>query len=92
MSRERTVTRTITTTVLNVMTVNIETAEVLTTEHRVPSYTGTAKEVDRIKATLETPEIKVVAITTVGTEENLYTMPESLFIQFADKQQPRGRI
>lgn len=90
MARERMVTRTITTAVLDVMTVNIETAEVLKKEFRVPSYSGTPKEQAWVKSQIETDTVKVVTITPVGEEENLYSMPESLFIQLADKLPPRG--
>lgn len=90
MARERMVTRTITTTILEVMTVNIETAEVHKKEVRVPSYSGTAKEAEWVKTQIETPTTKVVNVVQIGTEENLYSMPEYLFIQMADKLPPRG--
>ena len=90
MARERTVTRTITATILEAMTVNIETAEVRKVEYRVPSYGGTPKDLAWVKSQLETDTVKVVTITVIGTEDNLYSMPESLFIQLADKLPPRG--
>lgn len=90
MARERTVTRTITTTLLEVMIVNIETAEVRKTEYRVPSYGGTPKDIALVKSKLETDTVKVVTITVIGTEDNLYSMPESIFIKLADRLPPRG--
>ena len=90
MARERTVTRTITATILEAMTVNIETAEVRKVEYRVQSYGGTPKDLAWVKSQLETDTVKVVTITVIGTEDNLYSMPESLFIQLADKLPPRG--
>lgn len=90
MARERTVTRTITATILEAMIVNIETAEVRKTKYRVPSYGGTPKDLAWVKSQLETDTVKVVTITVIGTEDNLYSMPESLFIQLADKLPPRG--
>ena len=90
MARERTVTRTITATILEAMTVNIETAEVRNVEYRVPSYSGSPKDLACVKSKLETDTVKVVTITVIGTEDNLYSMPESLFIQLADKLPPRG--
>lgn len=90
MARERTVTRTITATILEAMTVNIETAEVRKVEYRVPSYGGTTKDLAWVKSQLETDTVKVVNITVIGTEDNLYSMPESMFIQLADKLPPRG--
>ena len=90
MARERTVTRTITATILEAMTVNIETAEVRKVEYRVPSYGGTPKDLAWVKSQIETDTVKVVTITVIGTEDNLYSMPESLFIQLADKLPPRS--
>ena len=90
MARERTVTRTITATILEAMIVNIETAEVRKAEYRVPSYGGTPKDLAWVKSQLETDTVKVVTITVIGTQDNLYSMPESLFIQLADKLPPRG--
>lgn len=90
MARERTVTRTITATILEAMTVNIETAEVSKVEYRVPSYGGTAKDLAWVKSRLESDTVKVVTVNVIGTEDNLYSMPESLFIQLADKLPPRG--
>ena len=72
------------------MTLNIETAEVRKVEYRVPSYGGTKKDIAWVKSQLETDTVKVVTITVIGTEDNLYSMPESLFIQLADKLPPRG--
>ena len=90
MARERTVTRTITATILEALTLNLETAEVRKVEYRVPSYGGTPKDLAWVKSQLETDTVKVVTITVIGTEDNLYSMPESLFIQLADKLPPRG--
>ena len=90
MARERTVTRTITATILEAMTLNIETAEVRKVEYRVPSYSGSKKDLAWVKSQLETDTVKVVTINVIGTEDNLYSMPESLFIQLADKLPPRG--
>ena len=90
MARERTVTRTITANNLEAMTENIETAEVRKVEYRVPSYGGTPKDLAWVKSQLETDTVKVVTITVIGTEDNLYSMPESLFILLADKLPPRG--
>ena len=90
MAKEKLITRTVITTNAEVMTVNTETAEV-----KITSYTITG-EYDSYKAVLtvckrlfETETLKLVDVQKTETNETLYGMPESKFIELAEKLPPR---
>ena len=85
MARKRMVTRTLTITYAEVMSVNVETAEVSVNEYVVNgSYNCEPdKLLKRLKLEHETPTIKVVAIQKMHEEEVVYGMDEEDFIKYA---------
>lgn len=91
MARERMVTRTISSTIYKVMTVNTETCEV-----QVLPYTTSEEFLDDDKALKhlrkkhETDTVKLVKIESVETTEQLYGMTEIEFMQYAKLLPPRG--
>lgn len=84
MSRERMVTRTIKSAVVEVMTIDTMTAEV-----RVIAYTTEPQENDEkylkvLRKEHETETFKLVKVETVEIYENLYAMSEKEFKQYAE--------
>lgn len=95
MARERMVTRTISTTTIDVLVINIETSEV-GTKHFVLGQNMIKDEKTmlsnaQVMLNTETGNAlwKCVAVKNVKEEETLYGMPESDFIKYAKVLPPR---
>lgn len=95
MARERMVTRTISTTTINVLVINIETSEV-GTKHFVLGQNmikGEKAMLNNAQDMLDTETgntlWKCVAIKNVKEDETLYGMTESEFIKYAKALPPR---
>ena len=95
MARERMVTRTISTTTIEVLVINIETSEV-GTKHFVLGQNMIKDEKAMIKNAQSMLDVetgntiwKCVAIKNVKEEETLYGMSESEFIKYAKVLPPR---
>lgn len=89
MARTPQVTRTILTTEVTVLCMNIETA--LPETHTI-TLTGNISEkrlMQIVKSQLETEALKAVHIQSLDEEENLYGMAETEFIKLAEKLPPR---
>lgn len=89
MARERMVTRTISTTTIEVLIINIETSEV-GTKHFVlgqnmikDEKTMLSNAQDMLNVETGNTLWKCVAVKNVKEEETLYGMPESDFIKYA---------
>lgn len=90
MARQRMVTRTIEQTTVEVMTLNVTTAEVSIKEYTIGgTYTDT-ELLKKLKKLFETDEIKLVHIENQKTEELLLGMTEEDFIRLATVLPPRG--
>ena len=85
MARKRMVTRTITMTTVEVMCVNVETAEVVNRQFEVSgSYNYQPdKLLKRVKLEHETPTFKVVTLQNSYEQEVVYGMEEADFIKYA---------
>ena len=90
MARERMVTRTVEEAELEVMFVNTITKEVGTTTLKISATVGQEKALAYVQKTMQTDEIKYVAITAYNIHEILYGMPEQEFISKAKVLPPRG--
>lgn len=95
MARERMVTRTVSTTTIEVLVINIETSEV-GTKHFVLGQNMVKDEktmLSNAQAMLETETgnalWKCVAVKNVKEEETLYGMTESDFVKYAIVLPPR---
>lgn len=90
MARIPQVTRTITTTKITVMVVNIEKGE---TETKVLTLPRTYKDekalLKQAQKTFDSDTQKVVAILDSKEEQTLYGMTEQMFIEHAQVLQPR---
>lgn len=89
MARERMVTRTVLTTTIEVLVVNIETSEV-GTKHFILGQNMTKDEKAMLKASQKMMNEeahnelwKCVAIKSIKEDETLYGMPETEFIKYA---------
>lgn len=84
MARLPMVTRTITTTKVNVLCLDIEHAEPC---NKVVTISRTYKDEEtilkKVKPLLETETLKVVHVVDTETEEILYGMPEQKFVELA---------
>ena len=90
MARRRMVTRTITFTKAEVMTVDVTTAEVSTNEYRINGlFEGTTDLLKALKKAYETDYIKLVKIEGFNSEEILFGMDESKFMELAEVLPPR---
>lgn len=90
MARERMVTRTVEVSNYEVMTCNVETAEVLVIDFKLGgTYDKTADAMKVLKKQYETDTLKLVAIQSCKVESILYGMPESKFIEMAQVLPPR---
>ena len=84
MARERMVTRTITSTLVTVMQVNTETAEVTNKNYNISSiFNDDAKLLRAVKKLYETEEEKIVAIVDKQEISDLYGMTENEFLTHA---------
>lgn len=94
MARERMITRTITCTVVTVMQVNTETAEVTNKTYKLSSvFNNDAKLLRAVKKLYETEEEKIVAIVNKMEMSDLYGMPENEFLthaQIIPKKEQKG--
>lgn len=74
------ITRTIQEGSFDVMGINLDTTEVTTTVHFIPSYQRIKDPVKYFAALMDTPTFKVVSAKLTGTTETLYGMTEEDFI------------
>ena len=90
MARVPMVSRTITTTKVNVMCLNIETGEPENRSVTVPrTYKDTEKLLKAVRAIEETDTLKVVHVVDTEVQETLYGMTEAEFIANAQVLPPR---
>lgn len=90
MARVPTVTRTITTTKVNVMCLDIETGEPCNKSVVVPrTYKDDETLLKKVKEVLETETLKPVHVVSKEEIETLYGMPEQEFIEHAKVLPPR---
>ena len=90
MARRRMVTRTINFTVAEVMTVNVNTAEVLTTEYRVNgTFEDESALLKALKKLYETDFLKLVKVDNWHDTEVLFGMDETKFMELAEVLPPR---
>lgn len=91
MARTPQVTRTITTTQVTIMGVEVNTAEVTNKTFTVPrTYKDDEKLLKAVKAVAETDAYKVVSIVDKQVQETLYGMTEQEFIEHASVLPPRA--
>ena len=92
MARKRMVTRTIVTTNVKVLCVNVKTSEVETKTFTLGANDGTEEKkiLKRVQELLD-PDVKAVTITEFTEKEELYGMTEELFIRFAKALDPTTR-
>ena len=74
------ITRTIQEGSFDVMGINLETTEVTTTTHSIPSYQRIKDPVKYFANLMDTPAFKVVSAKLTGAAETLYGMTEEDFI------------
>lgn len=90
MARVPMVTRTINTTKVNVMCLDIETGEPCNRYVVVPrTYKDDEKLLKKVKEVLETETLKPVHVVDKEEIETLYGMSEQEFIEHAEVQPPR---
>ena len=89
MARERMVTRTITTTEVQALCINIETTEVFTHSFTFTTLVKDEKTMINNAQVQRDDNIKVVAIKEVVENETLYGMTEMDFIKYAKVLPPR---
>ena len=85
MARERMVTRTITSTEVTIMLVNLDTAEV---ENKALELSGSFKDFKSIEKAIEKRKVletneKLVQILSSEQKEQIYGMPEQKFMELA---------
>lgn len=91
MARERMVTRTVEVNTFEVMTVNVETADVQIREFKVGGEYDKKKDaLTFLKKQYETETLKLVNITNHSVETVLYGMPERVFIAMSAVLPLRG--
>ena len=83
MAREKMVTRTLTITTVEVMTVDITTATTGTDRFDIVGEHTFDTALKAVKELHETETIKIVTITDLVLNDYLYGMPESDFIKMA---------
>ena len=89
MARERMVTRTVTQSTIEVMTVNVNTAEVSIIPYKLGGMYDEAEALKKLKKLFETDELKLVHVESIITEELLLGIPEEDFMRFATALPPR---
>lgn len=91
MARERMVTRTIKSTLVTVMQVNTETAEVTNNTYNISSiFNDDAKLLRAVKKLYETEQEKIVAIVGKMQTSDLYGMTENEFLTHAHSMSEKG--
>ena len=88
--RERMITRTITETTVEVMTIDVTTAQVATLVYKLSGVFASEDEALKLcKKRYETDTLKLVHIDSMVQEEILYGMPEDEFMKLAKVLPPR---
>ena len=91
MARVRMVTRTVKSTVVNVMCLDTQERKAVTNVYEISGvYPDTEKLLKALQAVYDTETLKLVHIATSFEEEQLYGMPENEFMMYAKKLPPRG--
>ena len=90
MAKERMVTRTLTITTVEVMTVDITTATTGTDRFDIVGDHTFDAALTAVKQLYETETTKIVTITDLVLNDYLYGMPESDFIKMAKILPPRN--
>ena len=90
MAREKMVTRTLTITTVEVMTVDITTATTGTDRFDIVGDHTFDTALTAVKQLYETETTKIVTITDLVLNEYLFGMPESDFIKMAKILPPRN--
>lgn len=86
MARLPMVTRTITTTKVNVLCLDIEQAQPCNKVVTIPrTYKDEEAILKKVKPLLETTTLKVVHVVSTETQEELYGMTEQEFVELAHK-------
>lgn len=91
MARERMVTRTVTTTNCEVMSVNVTTAEVQVKDYTLTGEHTKETALKQLKKLYETETEKIVTVNSVSLKETLYGMSELDFIKLAKVLPPRTK-
>ena len=92
MARLPMVTRTITTTKVNVLCLDIEHAEPCNKVVTIPrTYKDEEAILKKVKPILETEKLKVVHVVDTETEETLYGMTEQEFVELAQPMLDRAK-
>lgn len=91
MARIPMVTRTITTTKVNVMCLDVQAGEPFNQVVTVPrTYKNNEELLKKVKPLIETDTVKAVHIVDTDEIETLYGMTEQEFIQYAKVMPPRN--
>lgn len=91
MARERMVTRTILTTELAVLCMDIEKAQVIEKTVTITGYTPNPNKLLILaQKRLDTDTLKATHIKSITEKETLYGMSETEFIELAQVLPPRG--
>lgn len=91
MKKEKMITRTIETTAVNFKVFSVETANIipLTVAMNGKQTVETAEKILREEYAKENSLTKFIMVDSVETSEELYGMPESVFMTYASKLPPR---
>lgn len=90
--RKRMVTRTITATEVELLCLNVETAEPFNESAVLPgTYTSHDKILKTLRPVLDTPTTRIVAVTSAKITHTLYGMSEGDFIKLAEVMPPRKK-
>lgn len=91
MAKESMVTRTIQTTKVNTLCLNIVEGKPFDKEITLPrTYKDDAAILKMVKKLVDTDTVKAVAIKSAEVQETLYGMTEQKFIELAQVLPPRG--
>jgi hypothetical protein len=90
--RKRMVTRTVTTTEVELLCLNIVTAEPFNETAVIPgTYTSNEKILKVLRPVLDTEETKIVSVSRAEIKHTLYGMSEGDFIKLANVMPPRKK-
>ena len=90
--RKRMVTRTVTTTEVELLCLNIVTAEPFNETAVIPgTYTSNEKILKVLRPVLDTKETKIISVSRAEIKHTLYGMSEGDFIKLADVMPPRKK-
>lgn len=90
MARKPMITRTILSTKVNVLCLNVVSGEPFNKDVVIPrTFKDNNKLFKCVETVINTDEVKAVHITHTEVEENLYGMTEQEFIEKAEKLPPR---